>query len=122
MNGEKQQRLEVLLVQSLGAFYFGAGTPQVICRFEAVPPFRTVGEQHRQVSCLVCTGSKETRTWHEYSPTISVEESDEFMDYLAALPLPRASIFPGELDTGAVLQHVFLRVRRDTETHQYDIH
>jgi len=50
---------EVLLVESVGAFYFSAGTPQVICRFEAAPQFvNHPREQDRRISCLVWKGTR----------------------------------------------------------------
>jgi len=118
---------EVLLVESVGAFYFGAGTPQVICRFEAVPPLRVAEDQHRRISCLAWkgTGLKESSQtvggWQEHNPTLSLGTSQEFLDYLATLSLPKCSGFQGEFDTGAILRHLFLRVRRDTEIFSYDI-
>jgi hypothetical protein len=118
---------EVLLVESVGAFYFGAGTPQVICRFEAVPPFRVAKDQDRRISCLVWkgTGLKEhpqtVGGWQEHIPTLSLGTSQEFLNYLAALSLPKCSGFQGEFDTGAILRHVFLRIRRDMEILSYDI-
>jgi hypothetical protein len=119
--------VEVLLVQSVGAFYFGAGTPQVVCRFEAVPPFRSARDQDRRISCLAwkSTGLKEdSRTaghWDEYVPTLSLEQSQRFLDYLGALSLPECSHFQGEFDSGAILQHLFLRIRLDASIHSYDI-
>jgi|WetSurMetagenome_2_1015567.scaffolds.fasta_scaffold36280_4 hypothetical protein len=118
---------EVLLVESVGAFYFGAGTPQVICRFEAVPPFRNLREQDRRISCLVWKGTRRKEdpggvgAWHEFSPKLGLDGSQEFLDYLSTLTLPDASAFQGEFDTSATLQHVFLRVRRNAEIRSYDI-
>lgn len=118
---------EVLLVESVGAFYFGAGTPQVICRFEAVTPFRSAKDQDRRISCLVWkgTGRKEEPgtigEWHEFNPRLGLAASQEFLDYLLKLKLPDSSTFQGQYDEGATLQHVFLRVRRNAETRLYDI-
>jgi hypothetical protein len=120
-------KAEVLLVESVGALYFGAGTPHVICRFEAVPPFRELRELDRRVSCLVWkgTGRKEkpevAGAWSEFSPRLSLGASQEFLDYLSTLKLPDSSTFQGEFDTSAILKHVVLRVRRDAETRLYDI-
>ena len=119
--------VEVLLVQSVGAFYFGAGTPQVICRCEAVPPFRSARDQDRRISCLVWKGTwrKEepgaVGSWHEFSPRLGLDASQEFLDYLSMLTLPDSSTFQGEFDEGATLQHIFLRVRRNADIRLYDI-
>ena len=118
---------EVLLVESVGAFYFGAGTPQVICRFEAVPPFRSPRDQDRRISCLAWNGtgrkedSQTAGSWREYTPTLARDVSQVFLDYLAALSLPECSVFDGEFDTGATLRHVLLRVRRDAVISSYDL-
>jgi hypothetical protein len=77
---------EVLLVESVGAFYFGAGTPLVICRFEAVPPFRAAKDQDRRISCVAWKGTglkEDPRTvgsWQEHNPTLSLGASQEFLD------------------------------------------
>src|SRR6476660_923857 len=101
MNDGRLMSAEVLLVESVGAFYFGAGTPHVVCRFDAIPPFRALREQDRRISCLVWkgTGAKESpRTsgnWHEYTPALGLDASQEFLDHLATLTLPAQSKFIG---------------------------
>jgi hypothetical protein len=66
--------------------------------------------------------TEETGAWHEYSPAITLDASEEFLDYIASLTLPDSCSYQGRVDTSGILQHVLLRVRRATQINSYDIY